>query len=253
MEGLFLKENAMKNLSLLLMLMSLVPFSACNIGQTAQEDITEQVLLSENKTNSEMSSAVPETSEKVSTVSSFATEEFLLPFDDYSWEREFPIEKVIVHFMSAVVNYPEDPYSMNLLRNIFVDSGLSVHYIIARDGTVYCYMPESRAAWHAGKGTFGDDEKYTNSMNKYSVGIELVAIGSEQDMAQYLHPDEYKAIDESLIGFTDEQYASLTALIKDICQRNKIEFSRENVIGHDEYNEAKSDPGELFDWERVFG
>jgi len=42
-------------------------------------------------------------------------------------------------------------------------------------------------------------------------------------------------------------------LIKDICQRNKIEFSRENVIGHDEYNEAKSDPGELFEWERVFG
>ena len=191
--------------------------------------------------------------EEVPDVSPIAKEHFLAPFDDYSWVREFPVEKVVVHFTSAVVNYPEDPYNMELIRNIFVDSGLSVHYIIDRDGTVYCYMPESRAAWHAGKGTFGDDEKYTNSMNKYSVGIELVAIGSEQDMAQYLHPDEYKAIDESLIGFTDEQYASLTALIKDICQRNKIEFSRENVIGHDEYNEAKSDPGELFDWERVFG
>lgn len=215
--------------------------------------VTAPIPETETATEQTITEEISAEPEEVPDVSPIAKEHFLEPFDDYSWVREFPVEKVVVHFTSAVVNYPEDPYNMELIRNIFVDSGLSVHYIIDRDGTVYCYMPESRAAWHAGKGTFGDDEKYTNSMNKYSVGIELVAIGSEQDMAQYLHPDEYKAIDESLIGFTDEQYASLTALIKDICQRNKIEFSRENVIGHDEYNEAKSDPGELFDWERVFG
>ena len=215
--------------------------------------VTAPIPETETATEQTITEEISAEPEEVPDVSPIAKEHFLEPFDDYSWVREFPVEKVVVHFTSAVVNYPEDPYNMELIRNIFVDSGLSVHYIIDRDGTVYCYMPESRAAWHAGKGTFGDDEKYTNSMNKYSVGIELVAIGSEQDMAQYLHPDEYKAIDESLIGFTDEQYASLTALIKDICQRNKIEFSRENVIGHDEYNEAKSDSGELFDWERVFG
>ena len=215
--------------------------------------VTAPIPETETVTEPEYNEEISEEPEEVPDVSPIAKEHFLEPFDDYSWVREFPVEKVVVHFTSAVVNYPEAPYNMELIRNIFVDSGLSVHYIIDRDGTVYCYMPESRAAWHAGVGTYGDDEKYTNSMNKYSVGIELVAIGSEQDMAQYLHPDEYKAIDESLIGFTDEQYASLTALIKDICQRNKIEFSRENVIGHDEYNEAKSDPGELFDWERVFG
>ena len=215
--------------------------------------VTAPIPETETATEQTITEEISAEPEEVPDVSPIAKEHFLEPFDDYSWVREFPVEKVVVHFTSAVVNYPEDPHNMELIRNIFVDGGLSVHYIIDRDGTVYCYMPESRAAWHAGKGTFGDDEKYTNSMNKYSVGIELVAIGSEQDMAQYLHPDEYKAIDESLIGFTDEQYASLTALIKDICQRNKIEFSRENVIGHDEYNEAKSDPGELFDLERVFG
>ena len=215
--------------------------------------VTAPIPETETATEQTITEEISAEPEEVPDVSPIAKEHFLEPFDDYSWVREFPVEKVVVHFTSAVVNYPEDPYNMELIRNIFVDSGLSVHYIIDRDGTVYCYMPESRAAWHAGVGTYGDDEKYTNSMNKYSVGIELVAIGSEQDMAQYLHPDEYKAIDESLIGFTDEQYASLTALIKDICQRNKIEFSRENVIGHDEYNEAKSDPGELFEWSRLFG
>ena len=188
----------------------------------------------------------------VSDVSAVARAYFLEPFDDYSWEREFPVEKVVVHFTSAVVNYPEDPYNMDLIRNIFVDSGLSVHYIIDRDGTVYCYMPESRAAWHAGVGTYGNDEKYTNSMNKFSVGIELVAIGSENDMSQYLHKEQYDALDSSLIGFTDAQYEALSGLVKDICQRNNIEFSRENVLGHNEYNPAKSDPGELFDWGRLF-
>ena len=215
--------------------------------------VTAPIPETETATEQTITEEISAEPEEVPDVSPIAKEHFLEPFDDYSWVREFPVEKVVVHFTSAVVNYPEDPYNMELIRNIFVDSGLSVHYIIDRDGTVYCYMPESRAAWHAGKGTFGGDEKYTNSMNKYSVGIELVAIGSEKDMSQYLHPDEYKAIDESLIGFTDEQYTSLTALIKDICQRNKIEFSRENVIGHDEYNEAKSDPGELFEWSRLFG
>ena len=215
--------------------------------------VTAPIPETETATEQTITEEISAEPEEVPDVSSLAEEHFLEPLDDYSWEREYPVEKVVVHFTSAVVNYRETPYNIDIIRNIFVESGLSIHYIIDRDGKVYCYMPESRAAWHAGVGTYGNDEKYTNSMNKYSVGIELVAIGSEQDMAQYLHPDEYKAIDESLIGFTDEQYASLTALIKDICQRNKIEFSRENVIGHDEYNEAKSDPGELFDWERVFG
>ncbi len=190
--------------------------------------------------------------ESVPDVSPLATEYFLEPFDDYSWAREFDIEKIVVHFTSAVVKFRDDPYNMDLIRNIFVDSGLSVHYIIDREGEIFCYIPESRAAWHAGVGTYGDDEKYTNSMNKYSVGIELVAIGSEKDMAQYLHKDEYAALDKSLIGFTDAQYDALKALLQDICKRNNIDMNRENIIGHDSYNPKKSDPGELFDWERVF-
>lgn len=240
----------MKKIIFVLLCIFILALFGC---EEKEQPVVEPIPETETVTEPEYNEEISEEPEEVPDVSPLALEHFLEPFDDYSWAREYPIEKVVVHFTSAVVNYRETPYNIDIIRNIFVESGLSIHYIIDRDGKVYCYMPESRAAWHAGVGTYGDDEKYTNSMNKYSVGIELVAIGSEQDMAQYLHPDEYKAIDESLIGFTDEQYASLTALIKDICQRNKIEFSRENVIGHDEYNEAKSDPGELFEWERVFG
>lgn len=176
---------------------------------------------------------------------------FLEPLEDFSWEREFAPEYVMLHFTSAVVLSREDPYDLETVRNIFVDGGVSIHYIVDRDGTVYCYIPETRAAWHAGKGSFAGDARLTNAMNKYSIGIEVVAIGAKGDMAQYLTGAEYAALDASLIGFTDAQYASLSALVADICARNGIAFDREHIIGHEEYNPAKSDPGALFDWDRV--
>lgn len=195
---------------------------------------------------------VAETEAPKSLYSPLATEQYLMPLEDFSWEREYAPEYVMLHFTSAVVLSKEDPYNVDMVRGIFVDGGVSIHYIIDRDGTVYCYVPETRAAWHAGKGAFAEDERLTNAMNKYSIGIELIAIGSKSDMAQYLTGAEYESLDASLIGFTDAQYASLSALVADICARNDIAFDRDYVIGHEEYSPAKSDPGELFDWDRLF-
>lgn len=197
--------------------------------------------------NYEQTSATPEI-----LYSPLAHERFLKPLEDFSWEREYAPEYVMIHFTSAVVLSHDDPYNIDSIRKIFTDNGISIHYIIDRDGEVYCYIPETRAAWHAGKGSFAGDERLTNAMNKYSIGIELVAIGSKNDMAQYLTTSEYKALDKSLIGFTDAQYESLSTLVTDICERNDIQFDRDHVIGHQEYNMSKSDPGELFDWNRLF-
>lgn len=185
-------------------------------------------------------------------VSPLAKEDFLTPVEDYSWDREYKPEYVVIHFTSAVVISKEDPYNIETVRGIFKDNGLSIHYIIDREGNILCYMPEDRAAWHAGKGTYGNDERLTDLMNKYSIGIELLAIGSENDMAQYLTKSEYKALDSTLIGFTDEQYDALGDLVSDICERNGIPFDSEHIIGHDMYNPSKNDPGELFDWDKLF-
>lgn len=185
-------------------------------------------------------------------VSALAQENFLLPLEDFSWEREYAPEYVVLHFTSNVVNDVQNPYDMDSIRNVFVADEVSINYIVDREGNVQCWIPENRAAWHAGIGTFSDDEKYTNSMNKYSIGIEIAAIGSQNDMAQYLLSYEYSSLDESFIGYTDAQYETLSHLVKDVCQRNGIPFDREHVIGHEEYNPEKSDPGELFDWDRVF-
>ena len=88
-------------------------------------------------------------------------------------------------------------------------------------------------------------------MNKYSIGIELTAIGSKNDMKQYVSSSYYNSIPKSNIGFTDAQYESLIALLNDVCKRWSIPINREHIIGHSEYSPLKADPGELFDWERV--
>lgn len=184
-------------------------------------------------------------------VFSGARKEYLQPLEDFSKKRVENPEFVVVHFTSAVVISPKDPYNMDTVRSIFVDYKVSVHYIIHRDGTVSCYIPEERVAYHAGYGSWKDDPKYKDSLNEYSVGIELVAIGSQKDMQQYLTKAEYEKLSPDLIGYTDAQYDALKRLVADICQRNQIPMDRDHIIGHQEYSSKKSDPGELFDWDQL--
>lgn len=185
------------------------------------------------------------------TVYSGAVEDFLLPVEEYSWEREFAPEYVMIHFTSAVVEHRDDPLNMDYIRQIFVDYDISVHYIIDREGTVRCYVPEDRVAWHAGKGEWANDEKYTNKMNHYAIGIEIAAIGSQKDMEIYLAEEEYAALDDRFKGFSDAQYDALKLLVEDICARYGIPADRDHVIGHQDYSPSKNDPGELFDWSRI--
>lgn len=170
---------------------------------------------------------------------------------DYSWEKQYPWEYVMLHFCSAVVNHPQEPYQMEHVRQTFIDADVSIHYIIDRSGTVYCYIPEDRVAWHAGKGSWLGDEKFTDKMNLHAIGIELVGIGSAKDMSLYMPKARYNQLDKSLRGFTDAQYTALAALLKDVCSRNGIPLDRQHIIGHQDYCSQKSDPGQLFDWQRI--
>lgn len=178
-------------------------------------------------------------------------EQHFLPLEDNSWEREHDPEFVMIHFTSVVVLDKQDPYNMEAVKKLYKDSELSVHYVIDRDGSIYCWIPESRVAWHAGKGTFGGDERLTNKMNYYAIGIELLGIGSQFDMGPYLTGEEYASLDPSLIGFTEAQYQALESLLADICSRNNIPMDRDHIIGHEDYSDTKTDPGDLFDWDRV--
>lgn len=167
------------------------------------------------------------------------------------------VDHLVLHFCSDVLAHPEKPFNIDRQIEIFQKAPASANYLIARDGTIYLLVPESRAAWHAGKGHL-DWEPAITSMNQRSIGIEMFAIGSPADMKffgmtqeQY---DAFKAQHPEWVGFSDAQYATLNRLIRDIRSRHPaIQLDRFHIIGHEEWagRARRTDPGELFDWTRI--
>jgi len=169
-----------------------------------------------------------------------------------SSERHGEVTHVVLHFMSNVIENRINPYILTDIERIFRSYGVSAHYIIDRDGTIYLAVPESRTAFHAGAGTLADFPEYENNLNQHSIGIELLGIGTQEEMTLYLTTSEYDALDPALIGFTDEQYDALNWLLHDILDRHPaIKPNRAHIIGHSEYAPGKIDPGALFEWERL--
>lgn len=112
---------------------------------------------------------------------------------------------------------------------------VSVHYLVAPEGTVYAMVPEDKRAWHAGKSFW----RGQTDVNSLSIGIEL---------AWSL---EKEACEEDLPGpFPDEQMDALVTLCRGIQERWGIK--PENVLAHSDVAPTrKRDPGERFDWGRM--
>ena len=107
---------------------------------------------------------------------------------------------------------------------------VSAHYLIDEDGTTYALVHEARRAWHAGLSSW----RGHTDVNSRSIGIELVNPG---------HEFGYRA-------FPDPQVEALIGLCLPILARHSI--PARNVVGHSDIAPArKSDPGELFPWQRL--
>jgi N-acetyl-anhydromuramyl-L-alanine amidase AmpD len=163
------------------------------------------------------------------------------------------ISHVVIHFISNATNNPQEPDNIEEINSLFVEYGFSAHYMIGRKGEIYRLVPEDRIAFHAGPGYLPSFPFYDNILNGYSIGIELLAIGTREEMLPIMPSETFDAIDPSLIGYTDAQYESLNNLLDNIIERNpSILRSRNHIIGHDEYAPGrKTDPGSLFDWSRL--
>ena len=163
------------------------------------------------------------------------------------------VDTIVLHFSSDAVTHPRDPYVLVRVLELYLEHGVSAHYVIDRAGIVYRLVDEGRVAFHAGRGQWPGTPDRRDRLNDYSIGIELLAIGSERDMANLMTSQHYKKIAPSDIGYTDRQYESLRRLVHDIRSRHgAIALDRKHIIGHDEYARGrKSDPGELFDWSRL--
>ncbi|HLJ52384.1 MAG TPA: N-acetylmuramoyl-L-alanine amidase [Rhizomicrobium sp.] len=110
------------------------------------------------------------------------------------------------------------------------EAKVSAHYTVGTDGRVYAHVPEERRAWHAGVSFWAG----LANVNGCSIGIELVNPGHEF----------------GYVPFAEKQIAALIDLAHGILARHPIPPSR--VLGHSDVAPGrKSDPGELFPWERL--
>lgn len=176
---------------------------------------------------------------------------YLLP-SHLSEPRKKPITHVVIHFMSNAPNNPNQPYIMDDIIKIFTDYGVSSHYVIDREGNIHPLVEENRVAYHAGRGKLPGFPETDQQLNHYSIGIELLAIGTKDEMKSMMSSATYNQIDPKHIGFTEKQYESLKNLLNQIHYRHpQILLNRDHIVGHDEYSPQKTDPGELFDWTKI--
>ncbi len=109
-----------------------------------------------------------------------------------------------------------------------IQSEVSSHYFIKKNGDIILLVPDLYVAWHAGQSSW----KNYVSINKYSLGIEIDNPG---------HQFKYKK-------FSKKQIRSILSLSKFLIKKYKI--NSKNVLGHSDIApNRKKDPGENFPWE----
>ena len=108
-----------------------------------------------------------------------------------------------------------------------IQSEVSSHYLIKKNGVVVEMVPDLYVAWHAGKSSW----KSFKSLNKNSIGIEISNSGHEHNY----------------LNFSKKQIRSILYLSKSLIKKYKIQSS--NVLGHSDIAPfRKKDPGEKFPW-----
>lgn len=131
------------------------------------------------------------------------------------------------------------------LRTFAMQGGVSAHYAIDRDGTVVGIVPEGDVAFHVA--AFGNrpalnrrrpawlvqyDGRFS-AVNACTVGIELVGFART--------------------GFTEAQYSALGAMCAGIAMRWGFPADADRVVTHASLQMDRSDPGDAFDWDALWG
>ena len=166
------------------------------------------------------------------------------------------VRQIVVHYDAAGTS----ARCFEVLHDI---RGLSAHFLLDTDGTIYQTLDVKERAWHAG------------SANNVSIGIEIANRGA--------YAEKSSAGDAPLVGgrihdttlyqqpFTDAQYAALSKLcvaLQRVLPRIRREFPRTadgavvktvlprkgagfaGILGHYHVTRGKVDPGPAFEWER---
>jgi hypothetical protein len=137
------------------------------------------------------------------------------------------IRMVVLHSTAA-----RGPGDFNYLRRGgAADRPVSIHYYIAKDGTISQMVPDRDIAWQAGKSTWVvDGARVAPSCNQISLGIELENLNTGKD------------------PYPEAQYEATLWLVKQLVATYNI--PRNQVVRHlDIAPRRKTDP-RGFPWER---
>lgn len=184
-----------------------------------------------------------------------------------------------------VIHYDAVGSSRDCFEILHDKRGLSVHFMLDTDGTIYQTLDVKERAWHA---TISNDR---------SVGIEIAHVGAlPSDDPQVTHDPSQKPSPEMFRGmfrgkfrgmfrgviqgqdlvqspYTDAQYRALARLTAALCAvlpRIKCDYPRDadgqlvrhklddetlrnyhGLLGHYHIQTNKIDPGPAFDWDRL--
>tara|TARA_B100001173_G_scaffold304736_1_gene309174 strand:+ start:511 stop:1254 length:744 start_codon:yes stop_codon:yes gene_type:complete len=112
-----------------------------------------------------------------------------------------------------------------------IQSQVSCHYLIKKNGEIINLVPDLYIAWHAGTSSW----KNYKLLNKNSIGIEVTNPG---------HQFGYKK-------FPKKQINSLVKISNILIKKYKI--NKRNILGHSDIApERKKDPGEKFPWNFLY-
>jgi len=143
------------------------------------------------------------------------------PNFDPNKRKSKQIKFLIFHYTGMI----KESDTISRLTNI--QSKVSCHYLIKKNGAIVVIVPDLYIAWHAGKSFW----KGFKSLNKNSIGIEISNPGHEH---KYLN-------------FSKKQIKSILYLSKSLMKKYNIQSS--NILGHSDIAPyRKKDPGEKFPW-----
>lgn len=142
----------------------------------------------------------------------------------FSKKSERKIDTIVLH--STYNALGGDPFSVSKIIDIYKSYGVSPHYLLARDGTVYRLVKETNIAYHAGESQMKDGR---DNVNDFSIGIEIIGKADGNP--------------------TDEQYVSLQELIADIKSRYDIK----HILGHSDIASGRKTDPWGFDWGEIHG
>jgi N-acetyl-anhydromuramyl-L-alanine amidase AmpD len=186
-------------------------------------------------------------------------------------ERGFDLPDLCRVVRQVVLHYDAAGSASKCFTILHDRRGLSCHFLLDLDGTVYQTLDVKERAWHAGPA------------NDRSVGIEIANLGAYPDREALgpSGPGEPEPERGRIRGrelwqrpFTDAQYEALSRLVFALCRvlaipavaprdaagrviENDLPPVEEMIrfpglVAHFHVSAAKVDPGPAFDWDRLF-